>query len=92
VTFKKIQLLRVLANALQGSPERWGFHPKHDVFSAHPTVSSELLARIGVGRVNVHPNIARIEEKHVVFEDGERVPCDVIMYCTGYKVMCVVYS
>ena len=60
--------------------------PDHDVLEAHPTISDDLLTRLGHGDITVKPNIARFEGSEVVFTDGSRVEADVVVYCTGYKV------
>jgi cation diffusion facilitator CzcD-associated flavoprotein CzcO len=60
--------------------------PDHKLLSAHPTVSSELLPRIGHGDITVKPNIARYDGDEVVFADGSREQVDLVVYCTGYRI------
>lgn len=60
--------------------------PDHDVLDAHPTISDDLLTRLGHGDITVKPNIARFEGSRVVFTDGTSVEADVVVYCTGYRV------
>jgi len=60
--------------------------PDHDVLEAHPTVSSDLLSRLGHGDLTVKPTISRFDGSRVVFADGTGVEADVVVYCTGYKV------
>jgi hypothetical protein len=60
--------------------------PDHDVLEAHPTVSDELLGRLGHGDITVKPTISRFEGSTVVFADGSRAEADVVVYCTGYKI------
>jgi len=60
--------------------------PDHKLLEAHPTISSDLLARIGHGRVMPKPNIERLNGSRVRFEDGSEEEIDVIVYCTGYKI------
>jgi hypothetical protein len=60
--------------------------PDHDVLEAHPTVSDDLLSRLGHGDITVLPTIDHFEGSTVVFVDGSRVDADVVVYCTGYKV------
>jgi dimethylaniline monooxygenase (N-oxide forming) len=79
--FEKLLLAQV------GPMERYGLpKPDHRFGEAHPTVSGRILDRIGHGAVTPRPNIARLHEREVEFTDGTRVLCDVVVYCTGYKI------
>jgi len=61
--------------------------PDHKLFEAHPTVSSELLPRIGHGDIEVKPNIDRFSGgRGVRFADGSAEEIDLVVYCTGYKI------
>ncbi|WP_372729702.1 flavin-containing monooxygenase [Nocardioides sp.] len=60
--------------------------PDHEVLEAHPTVSDDLLTRLGHGDIAIKPNIERFEGSRVCFVDGTSVEADVVVYCTGYKV------
>jgi flavin-binding monooxygenase-like protein len=76
-----------LLNTAQGAMESYGLpKPDHKLLEAHPTISSDLLPRIGHGRITVKPNIERLEGDHVRFVDGSVEPVDVIVHCTGYKI------
>ena len=71
----------------QGDPADFGLpKPDHHPGEAHPTVSSDLLPRIGHGRIAIKPNIARLEGDSVRFDDGSVEQVDRIVYCTGYKI------
>jgi len=71
----------------QGDPTEFGLpKPDHRIAEAHPTVSSDLLPRIGHGRITVKPNIQRFEGDSVRFVDGSVEKIDRIVYCTGYKI------
>jgi dimethylaniline monooxygenase (N-oxide forming) len=71
----------------QGRPQDYGLpEPDHKLGEAHPTISSEILTRIGHGRVTPKPNIDRLEGERVRFVDGSVEDADVIIYCTGYKI------
>jgi len=60
--------------------------PDHKLFEAHPTVSSELLPRLGHGDITVKPNIERFSGGRTVrFADGSSEEIDLVVYCTGYK-------
>ena len=61
--------------------------PDHKLFEAHPTVSSELLPRLGHGDIEVKPNIDRFSGGRTVrFTDGSEEEIDLVVYCTGYKM------
>jgi len=61
--------------------------PDHKLFEAHPTVSSELLPRLGHGDIKVKPNIDRFTGGRAVrFVDGSEEEIDLVVYCTGYKM------
>ncbi len=61
--------------------------PDHKLFEAHPTVSSELLPRLGHGDIAVKPNIDRFGGGRTVrFVDGSEEEIDLVVYCTGYKM------
>ncbi len=61
--------------------------PDHKLFEAHPTVSAELLPRLGHGDIAVKPNIDRYSGGRTVrFADGSEEEIDLVVYCTGYKM------
>jgi Flavin-binding monooxygenase-like len=61
--------------------------PDHRLLEAHPTVSSELLSRIGHGDIGVKPNIERFAGGRTVrFDDGSEEQIDLVIYCTGYRI------
>ena len=61
--------------------------PDHKLFQAHPTVSSELLPRLGHGDIAVKPNIERFGGgRGIRFVDGSQEEIDLVVYCTGYKM------
>ncbi|HEX2393600.1 MAG TPA: NAD(P)-binding domain-containing protein [Solirubrobacterales bacterium] len=61
--------------------------PDHKLYEAHPTVSSELLPRLGHGDIGVKPNIARFSGGRTIrFLDGSEEEIDLVVYCTGYKI------
>jgi dimethylaniline monooxygenase (N-oxide forming) len=71
-----------------GDMETYGLpKPDHKLFEAHPTVSSELLPRLGHGDIAVKPNIERFGGGRTVrFVDGSSEEIDLVVYCTGYKI------
>ncbi len=61
--------------------------PDHKLLEAHPTVSSELLPRLGHGDITVKPNIERfLGGRAVRFVDGSEEEIDLVVYCTGYRI------
>jgi dimethylaniline monooxygenase (N-oxide forming) len=78
---------RMLKTAV-GHPTDFGLPaPDHKLAEAHPTISSDLLPRIGHGDIAVKPNIAEFTGGRTVrFDDGSTEEIDVIVYCTGYKI------
>jgi dimethylaniline monooxygenase (N-oxide forming) len=61
--------------------------PDHRLFEAHPTISSELLGRLGHGDIRVKPNIERfVGGRTVRFVDGTEEELDLVVYCTGYRI------
>jgi dimethylaniline monooxygenase (N-oxide forming) len=72
---------------VQGPMESYGLpQPDHKLGEAHPTVSADLLDRIGHGRVTVKPNLERIDGARVQFADGTSETIDTIVWCTGYRI------
>src|SRR6188472_509853 len=62
--------------------------PDHKLLEAHPTVSSELLPRVGHGDITIKPNIECFAGGSVVrFTDGSEEEIDLVVYCTGYKIV-----
>jgi len=61
--------------------------PDHKLLEAHPTVSSELLPRLGHGDITAKPNIDRFAGGRTVrFADGSEEEIDLVIYCTGYEI------
>ena len=61
--------------------------PDHKLLEAHPTVSAELLSRLGHGDIEVKPNIDCFTGGRTVrFADGSEEEIDLVVYCTGYKI------
>jgi cation diffusion facilitator CzcD-associated flavoprotein CzcO len=80
-------MMALLLRITQGKVTDYGLpQPDHAVLHAHPTVSQDLLNRLGHGDITVRPNIDRFEGSKVFFTDGSAGEYDVVVYCTGYKV------
>jgi dimethylaniline monooxygenase (N-oxide forming) len=79
--------LSTIIRLSRGRVTKYGLpEPDHKLLSAHPTISDDLLTRLGHGDIGVKPNIARIDGDTVHFVDGTSEKIDVIVYCTGYKI------
>ena len=86
IAFQRMMFKRALKVAA-GDMQSYGLpEPDHKLLEAHPTVSSELLPRIGHGEITVKPNIERFERDRVRFVDGSEEEIDLVIYCTGYKI------
>jgi dimethylaniline monooxygenase (N-oxide forming) len=79
---------RALGVASAADPTAYGLpKPDHKLFQAHPTVSSELLPRLGHGDITPKPNIDRFTGGRTVrFADGSEEEIDLVVYCTGYRI------
>jgi cation diffusion facilitator CzcD-associated flavoprotein CzcO len=71
-----------------GYPTDYGLpEPDHKLAEAHPTISSDLLPRLGHGDITVKPNIAEFPGGRTIrFQDGSTEEIDLVVYCTGYKI------
>ena len=79
--------LRALIRLAQGRMTDYGLpEPDHKILSAHPTISSDLLNRLGHGDITVKPDVERLDGDRVWFVDGTAEHIDAIIYCTGYKI------
>ncbi len=79
--------LRLALRLSVGKLQDYGLpKPDHQPLHAHPTVSGDLIGRLGHGDITVKPNIERLDGDSVVFTDGSREKADLIIYCTGYRI------
>jgi thioredoxin reductase len=80
-------IMRMMGMAV-GDMSAYGLpQPDHKLLEAHPTVSAELLSRLGHGDIEVKPNIDRFTGGRTVrFADGSEEEIDLVVYCTGYKI------
>jgi hypothetical protein len=76
-----------LARLVSGRMEDFGLPtPNHRFLEAHPTVSSELLLRLGSGDAVAKSDVAELLGDRVRFTDGSVEAVDTIIYATGYKI------
>jgi hypothetical protein len=81
------RLSRLLPRIFSGRMEDFGLPtPNHNFLDAHPTVSSELLGRLGAGDAVAKGDVAELLGDRVRFADGSVEPIDAIVYATGYNV------
>ena len=60
------RMARILPRLASGRMEDFGLpHPNHNFLEAHPTVSSELLLRLGSGDAVAKPNVERLDGRSV---------------------------
>jgi cation diffusion facilitator CzcD-associated flavoprotein CzcO len=75
-----------LLRLLSGGPTRYGLPaPNHRFLEHHPTLSSELLLRLGQGDIRARPDVAELRGDRVAFTDGSVEEIDAIIYATGYR-------
>jgi cation diffusion facilitator CzcD-associated flavoprotein CzcO len=78
---------RLVPRLLSGDPRNYGLPlPDHHFLETHPTVSSELLLRLGSGDAVAKPNVERLDGERVHFVDGTVEDVDAIIYATGYNI------
>src|SRR5260370_30199671 len=81
------RMARILPRIFSGRMEDFGLpKPNHNFLDAHPTVSSELLGRLGAGDAVAKGDVAELLGDRVRFEDGSVERVDVIIYPTGYNI------
>ncbi|MFD3326660.1 flavin-containing monooxygenase [Streptomyces sp. NPDC058701] len=79
--------LALLLRLSRGRLSSYGLpEPRHGVLGAHPTISDDLLSRLGHGDITVTPMISRLEGDRAVFTDGSEEAVDAVIYCTGYDI------
>jgi cation diffusion facilitator CzcD-associated flavoprotein CzcO len=81
------RVARLLPRLISGRMEDFGLPtPNHHFLEAHPTVSSELLLRLGSGDAIAKPDVATLDGDRVRFTDGSVERVDAIVYATGYRI------
>ncbi len=78
---------RLLPRIFSGRMEDFGLPtPNHNFLDAHPTVSSELLGRLGAGDAVGKGDVDELLGDRVRFADGTVEAVDAIIYATGYNI------
>lgn len=81
------RIARLLPPIVAGKMEDFGLpRPDHHFLEAHPTVSSELLLRLGSGDAVAKPNVSELLGDRVRFADGTVEQVDAIVFATGYRI------
>ena len=81
------RLSGLFVRILQGPMENYGLpKPNHRFGEAHPTISSEVLVRLGSGDAIAKPNVAELLGDRVRFADDTVEAVDAIIYATGYRI------
>jgi cation diffusion facilitator CzcD-associated flavoprotein CzcO len=81
------RIARMMPRLVSGRMEDFGLPtPNHRFLEAHPTVSSELLLRLGSGDAVAKPDVDELLGDRVRFADGTVEEADAIIYATGYKI------
>lgn len=81
------RLAKLLYSRIVGDLRNFGLpKPAHELWQAHPTLSSELLPRLKAGAIRPKPALTELLGTSVRFEDGSVEPADAIIYCTGYRM------
>ncbi|MEO7268174.1 MAG: NAD(P)-binding domain-containing protein [Knoellia sp.] len=60
--------------------------PEHKPGQSHPVQSEGIRDALETGGLIPKPGIERLDGDRVVFTDGSSVPCDLIVWATGYNV------
>lgn len=63
-----------------------GKNPDHKIFEAHPSMNSDLLNFLKLGKITPHPDISKFDGSTVEFVDGKREAFDVVVFATGYYI------
>lgn len=72
--------------AITGDVSRLGLpKPDHEFGQAHPLLNTQLLHHLAHGDIQVRPDIRRLEDRVVHFEDDSSLEVDVILAATGYR-------
>ncbi len=80
-------LLGLILKIGVGKMEDFGLpKPDHKPGEAHPTVSQDILVRLGRGDITYKPVIQEFKGNKIKFADGTEEEVDAVIYCTGYNV------
>jgi hypothetical protein len=81
-------MIAAVLKCLVGLPHRFGLpRPDHKLFETHPIINSLLVYYVSHGAITPKPDILRLEDAQVYFEDGTCETIDLIVYATGYNLV-----
>ncbi|KAM6219306.1 flavin-containing monooxygenase 1 isoform 1-T1 [Rhynchocyon petersi] len=64
--------------------ENYGLIPEDKVQLREPVLNDELPGRIITGKVLIKPNVKKVKENSVIFNNTTEEPIDIIVFATGY--------
>lgn len=86
--FIKRKIFKLLLRLSVGTYKDYGFQkPDHELFESYPIINSELLYFIKHGKIKLKVDVKYFNDKTVHFNDGSNEQFDVIIACTGYKII-----
>jgi hypothetical protein len=60
--------------------------PDHDLFEAHPSISTEVFHYLKHGRLRLRPDVAGVTGQTVRFTDGSSAEYDIVALGTGFDL------
>ncbi len=79
--------LKTILEINVGKQEKYGVPtPNRPILTEHPTISHDLLNKVGHGKIKIKPNIKKLNGNTVLFDDGTEESFDILIHCTGYKM------
>lgn len=79
--------LKISLSLSVGNQSKYGMPiPNRPLLMEHPTISGELLEKIGHGKIDIKPNIKTMDHHTITFTDETTSDYDTIIYATGYKI------
>ncbi len=80
-------MMKGLLRLTVGDYARYGLpEPDHDLFEAHPTVSSQIFDVLAHGKIQVRPDVADVDGCTVRFRDGTSGTYDLVACGTGFDL------
>lgn len=80
-------LLKPMLRVVIGRYEDYGLpEPDHDIFEAHPSVSSEIFLYLKKGLIETVGDVTGVDGDEIILEDGRRERYDLVVCATGFEV------